>query len=102
MEHFFSPNSGGDLRSDAHQSQIIGGDANVDHTQIIGRDTVKLLGGGYIPPSLPGFGTPAREGLSSERLSLALASDFFCVLGLGLQLYVLDSISALNQISHVM
>ena len=33
---FFSPKSGGDLRSDAHQSQIIGGDADVDHTQIIG------------------------------------------------------------------
>ena len=25
MEHFFSPNSSGHLRSDAHQSQIIGG-----------------------------------------------------------------------------
>ena len=36
MEHFFSPNSRGHLRSDAHQSQIIGGDANVDHTQTIG------------------------------------------------------------------
>ena len=48
MEHFFSPNSGGDLRSDAHQSQIIGGYADVDHTQIIGGDTVKLLWG-YIP-----------------------------------------------------
>ena len=66
MEHFFSPNSGedqtlffpeftwrpkkkkkvftrngtlflsADLRSDAHQSQIIGGDADEDHTQIIG------------------------------------------------------------------
>ena len=58
MEHFFSPNSGGDLRSDAHHSQIIGGDADVDHTQIIGGDTVKLLGGKY-PPSPPGFGTPA-------------------------------------------
>ena len=36
-----------------------------------------------------------RECLSSERLSLALASDFFCVLGLGLGLEpcVLDSIS---------
>ena len=43
----FSPNSGGDLRSDAYQSQIIGGDADVDHTQIIGGDTVKLLGGIY-------------------------------------------------------
>ena len=34
------------------------GDADVDHTQTIGGDTVKLLGG-YIPPSPPGFGTPA-------------------------------------------
>ena len=33
-----------------------------------------------------------RECLSSERLSLALASDFFCVLGL--ELCVLDSTSA--------
>ena len=45
----FSPNSTGDLRSDAHLSQIIGGDADVDHTQIIGGDTNKLLGG-CIPP----------------------------------------------------
>ena len=44
MEHFFSPNSIEHLRSDAHQSQIIGGDADVDHTQTIGGDTVKLLG----------------------------------------------------------
>ena len=36
MEHFLSPNSCGDLRSDPHQSQIIGGDADKDHTQIIG------------------------------------------------------------------
>ena len=32
-----------DLRSDAHQSQIIGGDADEDHTQIVGGYTVKLL-----------------------------------------------------------
>ena len=57
MEHFFSPNSGGDLRTDAHQSQIIGGDADVDHTQIIGGDTVKLLGG-YIPSIPPRFRHP--------------------------------------------
>ena len=49
MEHFFSPNSSGDLRSDAHRSQIFGGDADEDHTQIIGRDTVKLLGGIHPP-----------------------------------------------------
>ena len=35
MEHIFSPNSSGHLRSDAHHSQIIGGDADVDHTQTI-------------------------------------------------------------------
>ena len=32
-----------------------------------------------------------QEGLSSEGLFLALASDFFCVLGLGLEPCVLDS-----------
>ena len=41
MERFFFSISRGGLRSDAHQSQIIGGDAGVDHTQIIGE---------YIPP----------------------------------------------------
>ena len=35
----FPPNSSGRLRSDAHQSQIIGGDAGVHHT------VLKLLGG---------------------------------------------------------
>ena len=57
MEHFFSPNSSGDLRSDALKSQIIGGDADVDHTQITGGDTIKLLEGDIFPP---GFGTPVR------------------------------------------
>ena len=42
LEHFFPPNSSGHLRSEAHQRQIIGGDADVDHTQTIGGDTVKL------------------------------------------------------------
>ena len=37
-----------------------------------------------------------RECLSSERLSLALASDFFCVLGLGLEPCVLDSTSGVE------
>ena len=57
MEHFFPPNSSTDLRSDAHQSQIIGGDAGEDHTQLVGEDTVKLLGWIYPPP---GFGTPGQ------------------------------------------
>ena len=43
MEHFFSPTSSGHLRSDAHQSQTIGADADLDHIQTIGWDTVKLL-----------------------------------------------------------
>ena len=59
VEQFFPPNSSRHLRSDAHQSQIIGGDADVDHTQTIGGDTAKLLGG-YIPHP-PGFRHPCRK-----------------------------------------
>ena len=59
MEHFFSPKSCEDLLSDAHQSQIIGGDSHEDHPQIIGRNTVMLLGGIYPPiPPPPGFRHP--------------------------------------------
>ena len=46
----FFPNSSEDQRSDSDQSQIIGGDAAAGHTQNIGGDTLKLLGGIY-PPS---------------------------------------------------
>ena len=60
MEPFFSPNSSGDLRSDAHQSQIIGGDADEDHTQIMGGIQSNYWGG-YGPPSRPGFGTPGYK-----------------------------------------
>ena len=42
-----------------------------------------------------------REVLSSERLSLALASDFFCVLGFGLEPCVLDSTSFNSALSNV-
>ena len=62
MEHFFPPISGGHPRSNAYQSQIIGGDADVDHTQTIVGDTVKLLGGIY--PS-PGFSTPGLQAPTS-------------------------------------
>ena len=60
MKHFLSPNLGGDLRLDPHQSQIIGGDADKNHTQIIGGDTVKLLGWIYPPPP-PGFRHPCSN-----------------------------------------
>ena len=43
LEHFFSPISSGHVRSDAHQSQTIGADADLDHIQTIGGDTFKLL-----------------------------------------------------------
>ena len=73
MEHFFSLNSGEDQKKRSLTRiehffpkftlrctpiQIIGGDADVDHSQTIGGDTAKVLGG-YIPPSPPCFGTPA-------------------------------------------
>ena len=68
IEEFLSPNLNEDQkkgpnifqRSDAHHSQIIGGDADVDQSQIIGEDAVKLFGE-YIPPSPPGFGTPGHD-----------------------------------------
>ena len=49
MEHLFSPYSSIDLRSDAHQSQIIRGDAGEDHTQSAGGDTLKIFGGDISP-----------------------------------------------------
>ena len=58
MEHFFSPNSNEHLLSDAHQCQINWGDADVDYTQTIGGDTVKLLGGIYLPNPPIGFRHP--------------------------------------------
>ena len=58
MEHLLPPNSSGGLRSDTYQRQIIEGDADEDHTQIIGGIQSNYWGG-YVPPSPPGFGTPA-------------------------------------------
>ena len=76
----FSPNSGGDLRSDAHKSQIIGRDADVDHTQTIGGDTVKLLGNISLqPPPPPGFRHPCTWSTftRSVLLSLKLVGSLF-------------------------
>ena len=57
MEHLFSPNSSTDLGSDAQQSQIIGEDADDDHTQIVGGGEIQSNYWGDISP--PGFGTTA-------------------------------------------
>ena len=65
MEQFFSPNSSEHLRSDALQSQSIGGDADVDHTQTIGGDRAKLLGD--ISPIPPGFGTPGWQAYFAQQ-----------------------------------
>ena len=54
MEHFFSPNSSGDLRSDADQSQIIAGDADVAVLKLLGE--IQSNYWGVISP--PSFGTP--------------------------------------------
>ena len=58
-ETLFSPNSSGHLRSDAHQSQLIGGDVDVDHTQIIGGIQSNYWMG-YIPHP-PGFRHPCLK-----------------------------------------
>ena len=68
MEHFFSPNSRGDLRLDALRSQIFGKDADEDHTQIIGGDTVKLLRG-YIPLHPPRVSAPLPAALTKLHIS---------------------------------
>ena len=40
--------------------------SNADHSQIIGRDTVKLLGG-YNPPIPPGFSTPTYKNAKTQH-----------------------------------
>ena len=77
MEHFFSPNSSGHLRSDADQSQIIGGDADVDHTQTIGgiQGTANLLGVYILPsPLLPRVSAP----LITLYVLCFICFRFFC------------------------
>ena len=64
IEEFFSPNSSEDhknvpniiQRSNADQSQIIGGDADVDHSQTMG-GMQSIIGGIYSLSPL-GIGTP--------------------------------------------
>ena len=70
MEHFFSPNSSTDLRSDTHQSQIIGGDAGEDHTQLVGGIQSNYWGG-YIPQHLQVL-APLNEWLSHWAHNLSL------------------------------
>ena len=64
MEHLFSSNLSTDLGSDAQQSQIIGEDADDDHTQIVGGGGYSQIIGGDISP--PGF----RHHCTQSRLFL--------------------------------
>ena len=79
MEHFFSPNSGKNQKKGLHQKwntffpriqqgtyaqmhtrvKLLRGDADVDHTQTIEGDAVKLLG--YLSPHPPGFRHPCSQ-----------------------------------------
>ena len=54
----FCPNSSRDLRSDAHQSQIVGGNADEDHTQNVG---------GHISLLSPRVSAPLGEALLQVR-----------------------------------
>ena len=63
------PNSRGDLRSNAHQSQIIGGMQVQTILKLLGGDTVKL--GGYISPSpLPGFQHSVGEKMKQRQTNV--------------------------------
>ena len=72
MEHFFSPILSEHLRSNAHQSQIIEGNADVNHTQTIGG--IQSNYWGDISPL--GFGTPVLKylehtgGISTTTIEL--------------------------------
>ena len=46
------------------------GDADADYTQIIGGDTVKLLGGYISPSPLPGFDTPVGEKMKQRQTNV--------------------------------
>ena len=65
METFFSLNSSVDLRSDAHQSQIIGRDADEDHTWIIGGG-YSLIIGGNISPMPPQVSAPLNRTMQTK------------------------------------
>ena len=64
MEHFFPPNSSEHLRSDAHQSQIIGGDADVKHNQTIGGYSQII--GGNVSPHPPRVSAPLFSMFKSD------------------------------------
>ena len=71
MEHFFPRIQVEILRSDAHQGQIIRGNADQDHTQIIGGIQSNYWGG-YISPSPPGFRHPWRQPCSVAKYVRAI------------------------------
>ena len=81
----FPPNSRGHLRSDAHQSKIIAGDADVDHTQTI-RGGYSQIIGEDISPHPPGFrhpwlSTPTKSACKRKTFSKKVELIAFLKLG---------------------
>ena len=74
-----------DLRSDAHQSQIIEEDADEDHTQIVGEYTVKLLGDISPLVSAPLHVCILRGSRESTGLHLLLQSNTHVCIQRGLR-----------------
>ena len=60
-----SPNSSGDLRSNAHQSQIIGGMQVQTILKLLGR--YSQIGVIYLPIPPLGFGTPVGEKMKQRQ-----------------------------------
>ena len=65
-----SPNCSGDLRSNAHHSQIIGGIQMQTILKLLGGDTVKLLGGYISPSPPPDFSTPVGEKMKQKHTNV--------------------------------
>ena len=77
----FFPNSSAHLRSNAHQSQINGGMKDVDHTQTIGGDTVKLL---EAVADLENFGGGMIKFMTDHKLCIISKFWMFMINGLNL------------------
>ena len=75
IKHFFSPNSGGNLRSDAHRSQIFGGVAQMKTILKLLGGCSQIIGGIYLPIP-PGFGIPAFKKVGAVSVFSGIKNEF--------------------------